>query len=316
MKQIAFLIQDSDAIEDGNYLRFSNELLQRGIEVCLCNIDSLSMLHSQVCAQGFYINAQIHPGDQFPELRSIRLQDIETIWVLGLGFRNNFLDKLQLIYCLEKFCRVLNSSNAILNLKSKYSLAGYSEIFDYPQSFSSTDPKALYDVIKASGHKWIAKPPAGSMGRDIFLISADDPNAQVILETMTGAQSDQYCLLQAYVEEIQAGEKRVVFAGGKVVGQYLRLQNKDHRTNLVQGAEIRSCELNALEQKTCHKIGKFLLSQGAEYVGVDLVHPYVIEMNVINPGGLLTIESLEGKNLTNNIIDNIFPDTKLVSIQR
>ncbi|MFT7684963.1 MAG: glutathione synthase [Candidatus Azotimanducaceae bacterium] len=308
MKQITFLIQDSDALEDGNYLRFSNELLERGFEVYLCKVDSLSMQNSQICAEGFKLSEQIFPGGLFPRLKTIELQNMACIWVLGLGLRNNFLDKLQLIYCLENYCRVINSSNSILNLKSKYSLACHSDSFAYPQSYSSTDPKALFAVIEGSGHKWIAKPPAGSMGRDIFLLSADDPNAQVILETMTGPQSDQYCLIQAYVDEIQAGEKRVIFAAGEAVGQYLRLQNKDHRTNLVQGAEIQPSDLNLAEQESCKKIGQFLLSQGADYVGVDLVYPYVIEMNVINPGGLLTIESLTGKTLTSDIINKIFPD--------
>ena len=308
MKQIAILIQHTDALEDGNYLRFSNELLQRGLSVYLCKIDSLSMQNSKVCAQGFLLDKQIHPGGDFPTPSTIDLQEIETIWILGLGFRNNFLDKLQLIYCLEKYCRVINSSNAILNLKSKYSLACHGDIFKYPQSFSSTDPNALFEVIKSSGHQWIAKPPAGSMGQNIFLLGAEDPNTQVILEMMTGPHSDQYCLIQSYVEEIEGGEKRVIFAGGVAVGQYLRLQNKDHRTNLVQGAEIQHCELTEEEQKSCRKIGQFLLSQGAEYAGVDLVHPYLIEINVINPGGLLTIESLGGGTLTIDIIDKIFPD--------
>jgi glutathione synthase/RimK-type ligase-like ATP-grasp enzyme len=33
-------------------------------------------------------------------------------------------------------------------------------------------------------------------------------------------------------------------------------------------------------------------SQGARFIGIDLVYPYVIEINVINPGGIGTLIKL------------------------
>jgi len=127
---------------------------------------------------------------------------------------------------------------------------------------------------------------------------------------MTGPEADQYCLLQPYVEEIIKGEKRVLIAGGEPVGQYLRHAGKDHRTNVMHDAEIEPCDLDEAEDKYCRTIGAFLTSHGADFVGLDLAYPYVIEFNVINPGGLLTIESLTGKDLTADIIDRIFPESR------
>jgi len=308
MPQVTLLISETEAIEDGNYTRFGNELLNRGYQVSLCFVDSLSMHNSTICAEGFILAKPLKEGHSFPKTQMINLQEIEFVWILGIGLRQSFLDKLQLFYCLEKYCKVINSPNCILNLKSKYSLASHNDIFRYPQSYASTDPNTLFSVIKSNGGKWIAKPPAGSMGKDVFLLSADDPNTRVILETMTGVNADQYCLIQSYVEEIQAGEKRVLFAGGVAVGQYLRLATQDHRTNLVQGADCKPCELSTDEIAYCEKIGPFLVSQGAEFVGLDLAYPFVIEFNVINPGGLLTIESLGGNDLTGDIISRIFPE--------
>ena len=63
------------------------------------------------------------------------------------------------------------------------------------------------------------------------------------------------------------------------------------------------------EMAYCKEIGAFLKSHGAEFVGLDLAYPYVIEFNVINPGGLLTIESINGLDLTASIIDKIFPES-------
>ncbi|MEO2178414.1 MAG: hypothetical protein ABGY96_30575 [bacterium] len=323
MNHIVLLIAQSDTIEDGNYLRFGNTLLARGFTVDLCFMESLSMYDSQITARGFNLSVPASDGDPFPDFHIIQLQEADLVWVLTLGMRQSFLDKIQLLYCLQQYCRVINSIDSLMHFKSKYFLASQGATFTYPPTFASNNPDELYDVIKSKSNaikksgngRWIAKPPAGSLGRDIFLLTADDPNTRVILESMTGPEADQYCLLQPYVEEIQQGEKRVLIAGGEPVGQYLRHARKDHRTNVMHGADIEPCELNTEEYEYCQTIGQFLTAHGAAFVGVDLAYPFVIEFNVVNPGGLLTIEALTGQNLAPDIIDNIFPDSLPDSLQ-
>ncbi len=83
----------------------------------------------------------------------------------------------------------------------------------------------------------------------------------------------------------------------------------------MHGADIEPCELNTEEYEYCQTIGQFLTAHGAAFVGVDLAYPFVIEFNVVNPGGLLTIEALTGQNLAPDIIDNIFPDSLPDSLQ-
>ena len=133
------------------------------------------------------------------------------------------------------------------------------------------------------------------------MITPDDPNTKVILETLTGRYNDQYCLLQRYVPNIEQGEKRVLrtwTSGGSVPAT----AGSDHRTNIVQGAHYESCDLTTDERLLCERVGTYLLRQGAEYVGMDLAYPWVIEFNVVNPGGLLTIEELTGVDLTSDIV--------------
>ena len=137
------------------------------------------------------------------------------------------------------------------------------------------------------------------------MLTQGDPNAAVILDSLTGLAQNKYCLLQRYVEEIEAGEKRVIFAGGEVVGQYIRTPTKDHRTNIMQGAAATLCELTDEESTYCDKIGQLMKSYDAEFVGMDLAYPWVIEFNVITPGGIDTISQLGGPDLTKNVLDKI-----------
>ncbi len=305
---IILLIAVSDRIEESNYLRLGNELLKRGFNVTCCFMDSIGMRHSQVVAQGFALDRLLVVDDIFPRRETIYLAEADIVWTLTLGMRHSFLDKIQLLKCLEPKCRLVNSLDALMHLKSKFFLANHPEVFNYPSTYSSTNPRELAEIIRTQGGHWIAKPPAGSLGRDIFLLAADDPNLHVILETMTGPDADRYCLLQPYVDEIVQGEKRVLLANGKPVGQYLRRSSGDHRTNVSAGALTELCELTAQEQAYLEDIGQFLVSQGALFVGLDLAYPWVIEFNVINPGGIQTILELGGTDLSPKIIAEIFPN--------
>ena len=226
MIHVVLLIALSDRIEDDNYLRFGNELHRRGFRVDLCFLESIAMQDSKVIARGFTLSGILSDDNEFPANQLLQLEDADVLWILTLGMRDSFLDKMQLLHCLESKCRIINSLDALMHFKSKYFLASQNELH-YPKTYASNNPDDLYSIIESSDTAWIAKPPAGSLGRDVFLLKAGDPNIRVILESMTGPESDQYCLLQPYIEEIQQGEKRVLFAGGEVVGQYLRTASKD-----------------------------------------------------------------------------------------
>ena len=90
-----------------------------------------------------------------------------------------------------------------------------------------------------------------------------------------------------------------------MVGQYIRTPTKDHRTNIMQGAAATLCELTDEESTYCDKIGQLMKSYDAEFVGMDLAYPWVIEFNVITPGGIDTISQLGGPDLTKNVLDKI-----------
>ena len=304
MLNIALLVAETDTLVDGNYLRFANELHNRDIDVTICLIDSISLHQSDVTVSGFEVIAPLEDGDPFPALQRHSLRDFSHLWILSLGFRQSFLDKMQLLYSVPDKVRIINSLDAIMHLKSKYFLASKPDLFKYPESYASTNPDELYGIL-GSGDRFIAKPPAGSLGRDVFLLGARDPNARVILENLCGPDRNQFVLLQAYLPEIEQGEKRVLFAGGKVIGQYLRIAVADHRTNIMRGARSEPCDLTPLETEYCQQLGQFLKTFGAEFVGLDLAFPWIIEFNVINPGGLLTIDELTGQDLCSRIISEI-----------
>jgi glutathione synthase len=303
--RVAFLIADFDEIIDGNYLRFANELTRRGISLFVCLTDTLSLSASEVTVAGWQLDSPLQTGQAKPPMQQHPMASFDVAWLFSLGMRQSFLDKYQLLFSLGDKVRFVNSLDAIMHLKSKYFITGIPEVVQHPETHAGTDPEALLRLVNESNATWVAKPPAGSLGRDVFLLKPGDSNNRAILDHLCGPARDQYTLLQAFVPEIDGGEKRVLFAAGEVVGQYRRTAVNDHRTNLLQGATGEICSLTGEEMIACTRIGTFLASFGANFVGMDLVYPWVIEFNVINPGGMLTIEELSGVDLTHNIIDRL-----------
>lgn len=313
--KIALLINETECIELDNYYLFSRQLLSLGHVVSLCYMDSLGMSDEQVTAWGFNANTgAVKVGKAFSELSSqeVVLNRFDLVWILALGFRTGFLDKVQLLHNLERHTVLVNSVNSILHLKSKYFLNMQKRIFSHPESHASADWQRLFDIIQRGGGTWIIKPPAGSFGRDVFKVDATDANLRSILQTMTGHGTGLYCLIQRYVEEIAHGEKRVLIANGEVIGQYRRHNTQDHRTNLAQGGEPEVCLLTPEESTLCGNMGKFLRDEGALYVAMDLAYPYVIELNVINPGGLITLRTLINEDLSGEVVDRVLGGVELM----
>ncbi|MDG1233832.1 MAG: hypothetical protein P8P91_16360, partial [Pseudomonadales bacterium] len=221
MTRIALLIQNTPELEDVNYLRFARELDKSGHSVDILFVDSLRLLAGQITADAFSWRSHLLPGSSFPETDE-RKVDHDVIWILGLGDRENFLDKYQLLYSLPERCMIINSLDAIMHLKSKYYLASQGDQFPSPETYASTSAEELISIVQANEGKWIVKPPAGSLGRDVYLTHAGDSQLTVIIKKLCGPDNSKYTMLQRYIPEIEQGEKRVLLAGGQVIGQYLR----------------------------------------------------------------------------------------------
>lgn len=307
MKKVCFLINELDSLKPANCLLLANALVARGDEVSLSFLDSLALHGDQIVGRVVRVERPLEPGHSLLQCRFeyANLAEWDYVWVLGLGNRISFLDKIQLLWSLQSQTRIINSVETLMFLHSKYYTCLLPDVFPGPETYASSDLEFLWDVYKKSGDTWIVKPPARSLGRDVFLLRQGDTNARVILQNMTDYGTGEYCIMQRYIPEIAHGEKRVLMANGHIIGQYKRTANDDHRTNIHQGASPSICDLGAEEAVVCERIGKHLLGIGAVFVGIDLVYPYVIEINVLSPGGMTTMMDLTGVNLAPQVVEQI-----------
>ena len=268
MKRIAFLAAPGDSAND-NRERLPAAFEAAGWRAALLFHETLGLTADGVAARD-------------AAGRVVPLAAFDLVWILGFGGREGFLDRMQMLKTLDQ-ARFVNAVDALVYLHGKFDLAEFG-----PETHASADVDALMAIV-AEGGRWVAKPTAGSFGRDVFLLAAADIHCRAVFEHLTGRGAGRYCLLQRHVEEAEGNEKRVVVAGGHIIGAYAKTGG-----NLAAGAVARRTELDAEETALVRKVVARLHARGARFAGIDLAAPYVLEANVANPGGLSTLEQLTG----------------------
>ena len=221
----------------------------------------------------------------------------DRYFILGFGAAATFLDRMQMLRALPED-RFVNTPAALMRQHGKVSLYLDQPDIPQPESHLANDPNALAALVK-SGGEWIGKPPAGSFGRDVFLLRQDDANLDAILAHLT--RDGRYALLQRRIP-MERGERRVLVAGGEVIGAYGKTP-RDHRGNLHAGAVPCLAILEADEHDLARKLAQRLLGQGVGFAAIDMAWPYVLEINLANPGWLETYERLTGEDLSLDVVD-------------
>ncbi|HZS83130.1 MAG TPA: glutathione synthase [Stellaceae bacterium] len=151
----------------------------------------------------------------------------------------------------------------------------------------------------------ILKPLFGNGGTGVFRIRPDDENLNSLLEMFTLLYREPL-IVQRYLPEVRAGDKRIILVDGEAVGGVLRVPPKgEARANLHVGGRAEKTELTAREREICAAIGPTLREQGLLFVGIDVIGDYLTEINVTSPTGIQEINRLDGVKLETRVWDAI-----------
>lgn len=278
MPRIAFLhaCPPSGAGRNDNHQRLPRAFAETGWQVVVCCHETLALADRRVVAR----TAAGALTD---------LAEYDAYFVLGFGLQETFLDRMQMLRGLTQD-RFVNTVDALTHQHGKASLQLACPDVPQPTTHLSNDAAALAAMV-AQGGEWIAKPPAGSFGRDVFHLRAGAANAPAILRHLT--RGGRYALLQERIDTAGHGEKRVLLAAGQIVGAYGK-RPADHRANLDVGAEAHPTALTLPEQATVARLAARLNALGVRFAAVDLAAAQVLEINLANPGGLATCAAVSG----------------------
>ena len=151
----------------------------------------------------------------------------------------------------------------------------------------------------------ILKPLDGMGGTSIFRVRKDDPNLNVIIETITH-YGRRTIMAQRYIPEIRDGDKRVLLIGGKPVPYALARIPKpgETRGNLAAGGTGVARELTPRDREIAEALGPALCAQeGLLLVGLDVIGDYLTEVNVTSPTCFQEITDQTGFNVAGMMLD-------------
>jgi len=197
--------------------------------------------------------------------------------------------------------RVINSPAAVRDHNEKLA------ILEFPQfvapTLASREPERVQAFIDEQ-RDVVLKRLDGMGGEYIFRVRADDPNRNVIVETVSqcGARS---MMAQRYIPEVRDGDKRILLIGGKPVPHALAriARPGETRANLAAGGRGVAQPLSARDREIAQALGPLLAARGLLLVGLDVIGEFLTEVNVTSPTCFREIQDQTGFDVAGMFLD-------------
>ncbi|MCA1852914.1 MAG: glutathione synthase [Beggiatoa sp.] len=152
----------------------------------------------------------------------------------------------------------------------------------------------------------ILKPLDGMGGASIFRVRIEDPNTNVIIETLTD-HGRRFTMAQRFIPEITEGDKRILLIDGHPVPYALARYPApgETRGNLAAGGRGAGVALSERDRWICAEVGETLRRKGLMFVGLDVIGDYLTEINVTSPTCIRELDTLYGLDIAGQLMDAI-----------
>ncbi len=267
---------------------------------------------------------QLRDGEAYAHTRSLEVADSARQWFkLEAEGRLLKLSELDVIlmrkdppydseyifstYLLERAqaegCLVVNSPRSLRDANEKLFTAWFPQCC--PPTLVARRRTDIRTFVQEHGDV-VIKPLDGMGGVSVFRIRRDDPNTNVILETLTNKEQC-FAMVQKYVPEIIDGDKRILLIDGEPVPYALaRIPAAgEFRGNLAAGAVGEGRPLTDRDRWICSQVGPELKSRDLIFVGLDVIGDYLTEINVTSPTCVRELEAQFGLNIADQLMETI-----------
>jgi glutathione synthase len=215
------------------------------------------------------------------------LEYVASTWLLSAAVRDG--------------ARVFNAPEAIRNHNEKFAISEFGQ-FTVP-SLVAREMEQLQGFVDEH-RDVILKRLDGMGGAGIFRVRHDDPNRNVIVETISNL-GERSVMAQRYIPQIAEGDKRVLLIDGKAVPHCLARIPKpgESRGNLAAGARGVAQPLSARHREIAGALGPVLAKRGLLLVGLDIIGDYLTEVNVTSPTCFREIQDQTGFDVAGMFLD-------------
>ena len=151
----------------------------------------------------------------------------------------------------------------------------------------------------------IIKPLYGNGGASVFHVPPGDTNLNSLIELFQTVFREPF-MVQQYRPEVRAGDKRIILVDGEAVGAINRVPAADEtRSNLHVGGVATATDLTPRDREICARLGPELKKRDLLFTGIDVIGPYLTEINVTSPTGIRQVKAFGGADIAALIWDAI-----------
>ncbi len=267
--------------------------------------NALSLVEGKVIASARTLEVRREHGNHFslgaPEPVDLTLVDV-VLMRQDPPFDMAYITATHLLERIHPETLVVNDPAQVRNAPEKLFVTHFEGVM--PPTLITTDRDQIL-AFRDRHQDIIVKPLYGNGGAGVFHIEPGNENLNVLLELFTELYREPI-VVQRYLPEVRAGDKRIILVNGEAVGAINRVPPEgEARSNLHVGGRAEQSALTAREQKICATIGPALKERGLIFTGIDVIGDYLTEINVTSPTGLQEIARFDGTNPAGLIWDAI-----------
>ncbi|PZT92211.1 MAG: glutathione synthase [Citromicrobium sp.] len=261
----------------------------------------------KITAHAAPVKVQRVEGDHFSagERRLIDLaKDIDVVLMRqDPPFHLGYISAALLLDRLRGTTLVVNDPREVVNAPEKMFVLDYAQFM--PPTMIARALPDLREFQREHGSV-VVKPLHGNGGKAIFRIDAEGTNLSALSEVFDQTWPEPH-MIQPFLPEVSAGDKRIVLVDGEFAGAINRFPGEgEFRSNLAQGGHAEAASLTPREEEICAAMGPELKRRGLVFVGIDVIGgKWLTEINVTSPTGIVAIDKFNGTDTAGLIWDAI-----------
>ena len=273
------------------------EAQERGHAVFHYTPSQLSLRDGEVIAQVESMTLRDVAGDHYtlgpPE--RITLSDMDVVLLRqDPPFDMNYITTTHMLERIHPETLVVNDPAWVRNSPEKIFVTEFEDLM--PDTLITKDIDEIWAFRKEYGDI-IIKPIYGNGGAGVFHLRDGDRNLTSLME-MFAQLTREPLIVQRYLADVRAGDKRIILIDGEPVGAINRVPSEtDARSNMHVGGKALKTEMTARELEICARIGPSLRERGFILVGIDVIGDYMTEINVTSPTGIREVRKFGGADI-------------------
>jgi len=261
-----------------------NKAREKDIEVDTATIEKLY----------FEVQASVVATNSTGNQRPVLLNDYDLIFMRKEPpYDLNFHYATQLLSLSETL--VLNDPSCLRDFNEKLIVLPFSK--HMPPTLVSSDLQVI-EHFMSQYDQVVIKSLDSFQGKSVQKIGKND---QGIVAAFT-EDGTKPVMVQKFLKEVFAGDKRVITLGDQVLGAAMRRPKQGYHANFASSDALQT-GLTEKEQAIMTEVVPWMVEQGIHFAGLDFIGEFLTEINITCPTGIVQISELDGRDLAGEIVD-------------